>query len=531
MRSASALAAVLFPLASVGAAQAHPWNEVRQGSLPSWAREAMALSLPATDADTVVAFEELEVEPLPAGGVRQVRRRAAVVLKAAGLRRLGEEVLRYRKDDALSRHQVWTVSAKGVARAADEQDDVTDLPEVATSGYTDARLRIVRVPGLTVGGWVLSESSVVKAMDLGAVGHWFGDAEIPTVLSRVSVRTPPGWSRDWVVRRAPGLHPDLDGQRASFTLRDLPPLAQEPRGPAVRDLLPVVWVRWHSPDGTRGYGGWADLSRWAADLTEPAMSPMGEAVSRAQALQPPSPEGLLPALRAAFAHAAREVRYVAIELGIGGYRPETPARVEASLYGDCKAKATLLRALVQTWGLQTFGVIVGTRSRGEVDPEVPTPAQFDHMIMGVVLPSGIDPGLWAAVDVPDVGRVLFLDPTDSHGDAWELSEEDQGTLALLVHPKAPQLLRLPTQPATAAVESRMLDGKVDGAGAFVEGRIEDRYTGTRASLVRRYYAGASERQHREAVARNVQDTIPGTVVAGYRVEGLQAFADPVREIL
>jgi hypothetical protein len=345
------------------------------------------------------------------------------------------------------------------------------------------------------------------------------------------LRTPPGWSRDWIARRASGLEKTAERDSTSFTLTDLEPPQREPRGPVLRDLLPVVWVRWHSPDGSRGFRSWADVARWAGDLSEPVMETMGDASARAQALRPAAPGNILAAIRAAFEHAARDVRYVSIQLGMGGYRPEPPGQVEANRYGDCKAKATLLRALVHSWGLQTFSVIVATRSAGEVDPEVPTPAQFDHMIAAVALPPEIGPAPWATVEVPDVGRVLFLDPTASQGDAWDLSEEAQGTLALLVHPTAPQLVRLPVQPPTASGGGRVLRGKIDARGALAEGRIEDRYTGTRAAEVRCYYAGASQQQHRDAVARDVQETIPGTTVADYRIEGLQSFDLPVLEIL
>ena len=41
------------------------------------------------------------------------------------------------------------------------------------------------------------------------------------------------------------------------------------------------------------------------------------------------------------------LRYVAIECGVHGFRPRTPARVLANRYGDCKDKANLLVALLR----------------------------------------------------------------------------------------------------------------------------------------------------------------------------------------
>jgi len=513
-------------------AEAHPRNEVPLRRLPAWALEAMALPLPSTQAPAVVAFEELEVQPVVASGVRETRRRAVRVVSPAGLKREGEDVLQYQADDQVLSYRVWTVSPEEVARAIDDKDDVDDVPAIpGFSGYSDVRLRVARVPGLEVSGWKISESVVVRALDLGADAHLFGDVDVPTVLSRVVLRTPPGWSRAWTARRAPGLVPEISAETASFTLRDLSPLVLEPLGPPVRDLLPVVWLRWGSPDGKRGFAGWADVARWAADLSEPALTEMGGVAARASALRPADPAGLIPALRRAFEHAARDVRYVSIQLGIGGYRPEAPARVETSLYGDCKAKATLLRALLQSWGLRTYSVIVATHSWGEVDPEVPTPAQFNHMIAAVALPAEMAPAPWPTLDVPEVGRLLFLDPTGSQGDAWDLGDEVQGTLALLVHPQAPQLVRLPLQPAATACESRTLRGRLDETGELLEAEVDTRYVGTRAANWRWQFAGTSEQQRREVMAREIQRTIPGTAVTAYRVEGTESFETAVHELL
>ncbi len=530
--SPAGIAGLAVFLALVGApAAAHPRNEAPMQTLPGWAREAMELRLPSTQAAAVLALDERVVEPLESGGVRETRRLAVKVLSPAGLKRHGEDVLSYRQDDRILAYRVWTVSPQGTVRRSDDEDDVQDYPAIpGNSGYTDVRMRVVRVPGLEVAGWKISEAVVVNALDLGAPAHSLGDLYEPTVVSRVVVRTPPGWSRAWVARRASDMKPDLGPEEAGFTLRDLAPAVQEPLGPVPRDLLPVVWVRWRSPDGTRGYGGWADVARWAGTLSEPVLSDVGAAAARAAALRPAGEGDFLPALRAAFEHCARDVRYVSIQLGIGGFRPETPGRVESKLYGDCKAKATLMRALLQAWGLRTFSVLVATRGYGEVDPDVPTPAQFNHMIAAVLLPPEVE-SPWATLDVPSLGRLLFLDPTDSQADALELPEEVQGSLALLVHPDAPQLLRLPTQPSAMAAESRTLRGTLDAGGALVEAEVETRYAGTRAAEWRWRHAGATEQERRETMAREIQRLVPNAAVSSYAVEGSSAFTSPVCEKL
>ena len=52
----------------------------------------------------------------------------------------------------------------------------------------------------------------------------------------------------------------------------------------------------------------------------------------------------------------RNIRYVAIEVGIGGFQPHPAADVFAHQYGDCKDKATLLSTMLKQIGIDSYYV-------------------------------------------------------------------------------------------------------------------------------------------------------------------------------
>ena len=52
----------------------------------------------------------------------------------------------------------------------------------------------------------------------------------------------------------------------------------------------------------------------------------------------------------------RNIRYVAIEVGIGGLQPHRAADVFAHQYGDCKDKATLLSTMLKQVGIDSYYV-------------------------------------------------------------------------------------------------------------------------------------------------------------------------------
>ena len=59
-------------------------------------------------------------------------------------------------------------------------------------------------------------------------------------------------------------------------------------------------------------------------------------------------------LRAPAAFAQRDIRYVAIEIGIGAYQPHAARDVLLNRYGDCKDKVTLLAAMLQEVGIESY---------------------------------------------------------------------------------------------------------------------------------------------------------------------------------
>ncbi|MFA7345167.1 MAG: transglutaminase domain-containing protein [Terrimicrobiaceae bacterium] len=93
------------------------------------------------------------------------------------------------------------------------------------------------------------------------------------------------------------------------------------------------------------------------------------------------------------------LRYVAIEIGVQGFRPRTPSEVLANRYGDCKDKANLLVALMRCQGIDANFVLL---NRGAAT-DVSFPSwQFNHAIAFVA-------------KAPDAGQPedLWLDATDS----------------------------------------------------------------------------------------------------------------------
>jgi hypothetical protein len=80
-----------------------------------------------------------------------------------------------------------------------------------------------------------------------------------------------------------------------------------------------------------------------------------------------------------------DIRYLGVELGLGGARPFQPSTVLARRFGDCKDKAGLLVTLLRALGFDARTALVSTRERRALDDALPSPLVFDHAIVQVAL--------------------------------------------------------------------------------------------------------------------------------------------------
>ena len=529
LRLAGVLCAVAG-LAAGGAAEARKPRAMGAGSAPSWVREAAKVEVAGdlSAESSVLLHDELVVEPLAAGGVRRTRRQAWRVLRPEGLASAGRLGFTYSEDDRVEEATGWNLLPDGTLRVPDPKDDVDDFAwSLGGSLVDDTRYRGVRAPACRVGSVVGWEWSVVHWLDTGAVVEGYGSESRPVGRCRLELRLPPGWSFEDLPQRADAF---TRTETESGVVWSSPGVARPPQvehALPAEERLPRIALRWFSPDDARGFRSWDAVAAWYRELADPTLGEPGESAALAERLKPAAPDRLEESLRAAFLFASRDVRYVSVQMGIGGYKPATPARTCSKRYGDCKAKSFLMRSVVSRWGLESFPVLVRTADVGDVLPEVPTPGQFNHCIVAVKLPEGVGEEAWNVLEVEGLGRLAFLDPTTVALGPWQLREDDQGTLGLLVTPEAGRLVELPVQPPESSESHWDMTLALDAAGRVAEGELRWTATGTRAGDLRRALATWSDEQLRRFHESFASELAPGSVLGEHELTGVDEPEGPV----
>ena len=154
-------------------------------------------------------------------------------------------------------------------------------------------------------------------------------------------------------------------------------------------------------------------------------------------------------LKAIYNYVSLNFRYIGIAFGIGRYQPNAAADVLANQYGDCKDKHTLLASLLKAAGLAGYPALINSSRKTDLD--MPSPAQFDHVITAV--PQG-DKYLWldTTSEVAPFGFLLF-------------SLRDKQAL-LMPDGKTPVMVRTPEEPPFPGIVSFKVEGKLNDSGTL-----------------------------------------------------------------
>jgi tetratricopeptide (TPR) repeat protein/transglutaminase-like putative cysteine protease len=193
---------------------------------------------------------------------------------------------------------------------------------------------------------------------------------------------------------------------------------------------------------------WEELGAWYASLEHDRRQPDEALKLEAEKLTQGKTDDMAK-VKALYEYVSRNIRYVSLSFGLGRYQPHAAGEVLSNGYGDCKDKNTLLAALLASEGFQTTSVLIG--SQHELDPEVPSPSQFDHVI----------------TRVPVNGKDIWLDSTNGVAPFRMLSAplRDKEALAIPVGGKA-SLVRTPADLPFEAFDRTQFKGSINETGTL-----------------------------------------------------------------
>ncbi|GAB5399883.1 MAG: hypothetical protein Aureis2KO_14680 [Aureisphaera sp.] len=174
------------------------------------------------------------------------------------------------------------------------------------------------------------------------------------------------------------------------------------------------------------------------------------------------------------------IRYIAFEDGIAGFKPDSPQNVFTKRYGDCKGMAILTKSMLQEAGFDARLVWIGT-DRLAYDYTIPSLSVDNHMIAAVVMD----------------GETIFLDGTEKYNRFGEYASRIQNKEAMVQDGDSFQILKVPTSSGTSNLDKAVYRFQVQGESLL--GTARRTFSGeTRVSFQNAYhsYGGGDEKEER-----------------------------------
>jgi hypothetical protein len=376
-----------------------------------------------------------------------------------------------------------------------------DTHQVAGAGnlHSSLILRSVTFPTVPVGS-VLALDYEVRERPYFPAGQIPLGSSTPIESLRVAVH---GGGAGWRYRvdgTMPGLAVQESPGGVMVTGARLPALEPPEKAPGSASEGAVLRYAWGDA------ASWEAVGRWYEGILASVPREAGPVTAKARELAAGvSDKRRRMELLTDFAR--RQVRYVAVEVGIGGYRPHTPQQVLEQLWGDCKDKALLLVDLLKEVGIEAYPALARLDPDGRVDRDFPSPYQFNHMIVAVPAE-----GLGLDQDAPVAGGYLFLDATQETGGLAWLQPAVQDQEVLVVRGGRSELVRTPLR---SAQEGRRLDVTLKletGGEAAGTARLE--LFGERGAAFLHFDGGTAPREVDQVVRRIFDHLLPaGTALS------------------
>ena len=221
-----------------------------------------------------------------------------------------------------------------------------------------------------------------------------------------------------------------DADVVTYELKNIPAYTSEAYAPGGSYSQPHLLILCNEAQVNGGktvyFNSVADLYRWYRQLTGSIGDDKNELLQKASELTTGTTDDIQK-IKKIFNWVQHNIRYIAFEDGIAGFKPAKANDVLHKKYGDCKGMANLTRGLLQSMGYDARLCWIGTNHIA-YDYSTPSMAVDNHMICALFYK----------------GKKYFLDATETNIGFDEYAERIQGRQVLIENGDSYILERVPS---------------------------------------------------------------------------------------
>lgn len=219
------------------------------------------------------------------------------------------------------------------------------------------------------------------------------------------------------IAKTSGYDAKSDADIYSFTITNAEPRVNERNSPGPSYLYPhlLVMAKSATPNGNSltYFNTLSDQYAWYRSLVQSIENDAAAIKAKAQEITAGKTTDI-EKIKAIYYWVQNNIRYIAFEDGIAGFRPEKAHEVLRRKYGDCKGMAHLTKELLKSVAIDARLCWIGTNHIA-YDYSTPSMSVDNHMICAVNL----------------ANKTFFLDATETYSGFNEYAERIQGRQVLI----------------------------------------------------------------------------------------------------
>ncbi len=265
--------------------------------------------------------------------------------------------------------------------------------------------------------------------------------------------------------------PKLNANIITYTIKDLPARFKESHEQGPTYIYPHILVLTKSykyqNKSHRLFEETADLYKWYHSLIKKLKEKPSELTSIVNELTKGAKTDE-EKVKNIFYWVQDNIRYIAFEDGLAGFKPDESQNVLQKRYGDCKGMANLTTAMLKKAGFDARRTWIGTR-RIAYDYSTPSLAVDNHMISTLFLN----------------GKTYYLDATESYVPFGEYAERIQGREVMIEDGDKYLLKKVPVHDAKHNLKT--YTKTINVKGEQLTGHVDENYKGqSRTTFLQAY---------------------------------------------
>lgn len=496
----------------------------KQDNVPDWVLAAAAQKIPAYPAETnaVILLDDTTYSVAPNGQATEHYRRVLKILRPQG-RDDSIVAVPFDKDTKIVSLHVWSIGPDGHQYAMKDNEIVEYGYPGQGDFFEDDKIKVARAPGSDPGGVVAYEYEQ-RIRPLLTEKTWFFQGNLPSLSQTFTLELPPGFTYGTVwAHHEQAQAADLENRRWRWDMKDVPAIDLNhvlfrPSEGSLAGRMTVHYVGAGLAAATDGT--WQSIGEWYQTLSKDRLVATPEIAAKASELTVGKTD-FYDKTEALAEFVQKQVRYFAIEMGVGGFQPHFAGDIFHNRYGDCKDKATLLSAMLSSVGIHSALMMVDTQ-RGVIDPNAPS-IVGDHMIAAIEIPKGYDSPKLRSVILASTGhRYLIFDPTWDKTPFGQLEHGLQGSYGLLLEGEQSQIVRLPILPPELNSIHRTASFQLQPDGSL-KGTVTEKRFGDISEGRRRLYTMSDAKEQSDFLDNILNRDFTTFRVSGFKVQNAESL--------